>query len=451
MKKRLRVIGGVAAGPASASRARRIDPDLDIVIYEKGPFISYGACNEPYYIAGWIDDYRKFIARTPDEFKTKMNIMVKTDHEVKKIDPKAGKLTIFNNNDGTVFDDPYDKLIIATGTETIEISVPGTDLPGVFRMKEMSHAIAMKEYIESQKPEKVVTIGAGFIALEMAEAFKELGMENVVIHKGETPVGRLDDDISQIIIDEMRNQNIEFLTSVDLLGIKSSENRLIVQTSKGDIKADMVLIAIGVRPNVSIAEEAGIEIGKTGAIHVNERQETNITDIFAAGDCCEVINRVGNHYVNIPLGDISNRQGWVAGENAAGGDSTYPGVLGSAHFKFCNLEIGFTGLSAREADNLNIKTRSYITKAPSKAEAMPGASPITIKLLINEDTSELLGAQMAGNNGVAHRINTLATALYNKMTIDEIANIDFAYAPPFSPVIDPILRTARGAVKDLSK
>ncbi len=285
----------------------------------------------------------------------------------------------------------------------------------------------------------------------MAEAFKELGIKNTVLHKGETPVGRLDKDFAQIIIDEMKNQNIEFMSSIDFKGVRSSKNHLVIQTSKGDLKADMVLIAIGVRPNINIAKEAGIEIGETRAIHVNERQETNINDIYAAGDCCEVINRIGNHYVNIPLGDLSNKQGWVAGENAAGGDSTYPGVLGSAHFKFCNLEIGFTGLSTSEARQLNFKTISYMTKAPSKAEAMPGASPITIKLLLEEDTSRLLGAQMAGNNGVAHRINILATALYNKMTIDELANIDFAYAPPFSPVIDPILRTARGAVKELKK
>jgi NADPH-dependent 2,4-dienoyl-CoA reductase/sulfur reductase-like enzyme len=447
MTKRLRIIGGVAAGPASASRARRIDPNLDIVIYEKGPFISYGACNEPYYIAGWIDDYNKLIARTPDEFRKKMNIDVKTMHEVIKIDPSAKTLTVLNRKDGSTFTDSYDKLIIATGTVPIEIPVPGTDLPGVFRMKEITDAIAMKDYIKKNNPSRAVTVGAGFIALEMAEAFNEIGIKNTILHKGKMPVARLDEDMAQLLIDEMKNKKIDFMPEVDFLGIEQSGKNLIVKTSKGDLPADIVLIAVGVKPNITLAMEAGITTGKTGAIHVNKKQETNVPDIYAAGDCCEVINRIGGHYVNTPLGDVSNRQGWVAGENAAGGDITYPGVLGSAHFKFCGLEIGFTGLSAEEADRFNINIFSYSTKAPSKVESFPGSSPITIKLLLEYGSNRLLGAQMIGSNGVAHRINILAAALYNNMTVDEIADIDFAYAPPFSPVIDPILRAARGAVK----
>ncbi len=447
MTKRLRIIGGVAAGPASASRARRIDPDLDIVIYEKGPFISYGACNEPYYIAGWIDDYNKLIARTPDEFRKKLNIDVKTLHEVIKIDPSAKTLTVLSRKDGSTFTDNYDKLIIATGTTPIEIPVPGTDLPGVFRMKEITDAISMKEFIKKNSPSRAVTVGAGFIAFEMAEAFNEIGIKNTILHKGKMPVARLDEDMAGLLIEEMKNKKMDFMPEVDFLGIEQSGKNLIVKTTKGDLQSDLVLIAVGVKPCVNLAKDAGIEIGKTGAIHVNDKQETNINDIYAAGDCCEVINRVGGHYVNTPLGDVSNKQGWVAGENAAGGNITYPGVLGSAHFKFCGLEIGFTGLSEFEAVKLNLKTMSYSTKAPSKAEAFPGASPITIKLLIEEMTNRLLGAQMIGSNGVAHRINILAAALYNNMTVDEIADIDFAYAPPFSPVIDPVLRAARGAVK----
>lgn len=448
MGKRLRVIGGVAAGPASASRARRTDPDMDIVIYEKGPFISYGACNEPYFIAGWIDDYNKFIARTPEEFSKKMNIDVKTMHEVKKIDPASRTIEILNLKDGSSFKDIYDKLIIATGTSTIEIPVPGTDLPGVFRMKEITDAIAMKKYIADKKPKKAVTVGAGFIALEMAEAFKELGIENTLLHRGEFPVGRLDEDMAELIIEEIREQGMTFIPDIEFQGVEPGDKNLIVKTSKMDLDADIVLIAIGVRPNVDLAKNAGIEIGKTGAIHVNEKQETNIDDIYAAGDCCEVKNRIGGHYVNLPLGDLSNKQGWVAGENAAGGNITYPGVLGSAHFKFCNLEVGFTGLSAGEAEQFNIETLSYKTKALSKAEAIPGASPITTKLLMEAGTGRLIGAQMIGKNGAALRINILAAAIFNNMSVEEIADIDFAYAPPFSPVIDPVLRAARGAVKD---
>ncbi len=449
MKKHLRIIGGVAAGPASASRARRIDPDLDIVIYEKGPIISYGACNEPYYIAGWIDDYNKFIARTPEEFKKKMNIDVKTSHEVLKIDPSAKTLAVLDKKTGNTFTDNYDKLIIATGTNTIEIPVPGTDLPGVFRIKEITDAISMKEYIKKNNPARAVTVGAGFIALEMAEAFHEIGIKNTILHKGKMPVARLDEDMAQLLIDEMKNKKIDFMPEVDFSGIEQSGKSLLVKTSKGDLPADIVLIAVGVKPNVALAKDAGIIIGKTGAIHVTEKQETNIPDIYAAGDCCEVINRVGGHYVNTPLGDLSNKQGWVAGENAAGGNITYPGVLGSAHFKFCGLEVAFTGISAFEGEKLGIRAVSYSTKAPSKAEAFPGSAPITIKFLLDEGTGRLLGAQMIGANGAAQRINTLATAIYNNMTANEIADIDFAYAPPFSPVIDPILRAARGAVKGL--
>lgn len=445
--QKLIVVGGVAAGPAAASRARRVKKDMEIVVYERGPFNSYGACNEPYYIGGVIDDYNKFLARSPEEFKKNHNIDVMLEHEVINIDAGNKSILVKNLKSGEEFTDYYDKLILATGTETINLQVNGTDLHGVFRIKELTDMIAIKEYIDLRHPQKVVTLGAGFIALEMAEAFSNLGMENTIVLRSTMPMGRLDNDISQLILDEIRARDIEFMPGVDFKGISESGNGLSVQTSTGNLHADMVLVAVGVRPNVKLAKEAGISIGKTGAIVVDEKQCTSIEGIYAAGDCCEVIHRIGGNGVNIVLGDVSNKQGWVAGENAAGGDIIYPGVLGSAHFKFFDLEVAFTGLSEGEANKLGLDTVSYTTEGLSRVEAMPGSAPVLIKFLVEKVTGRLLGAQMIGRDGVANRINTLAMALYNGNTVKEIAEVDFAYAPPFSPVIDPILRAARGAEK----
>lgn len=303
----------------------------------------------------------------------------------------------------------------------------------------------IKNFIDENSPKKIVTIGAGFIALEMAEAFGNLGIKNTIIHRGDLPMRILGRDIAEMVLKELKETGTEFVPDASTKSFDlGSDGRVgSVVTDKGKFDSDMVLVSVGVLPKVDLAKDAGIEIGETGAIRVDERQLTSDPNIYAAGDCCEVRNRITNGGVNIALGDLANKQGWVAGENAAGGHAIYPGVLGSAHFKVFDLEVGFTGLSMSQAEREEIDAVCETVRGRSRPRLYPGSEEIIVHLVAERKTRRLIGAQIAGRDGAAHRINILAAALCGGLTIDEVVDIDLAYAPPFSPAIDPILTAAR--------
>lgn len=444
---RILVIGGGAAGPAAASQARRRAPDAEISIFEKGSLISYGACEEPYYIADVIKDYRNLLARTPEEFKAKQNIEVKTGHRVEEIRPAEKKIVV-RPQGGEAFMAAYDRLIYCAGARSRRLGLPGEDLPGVFFLKELTDAIAIKEFIRTQAPMEVVTIGAGFIALEMAETFHNLKIKNTIIELAPAAGGRLEPEISARIAAEFASRGIAFYPDTKPQAItRQPGGGLAVDTSRGSFAADLVLISVGVQPNNELAQAAGIAVGAGGAIRVDARQATNVPDIFAAGDGVEARHRVGGHQVSYSMGDVANKQGWVAGENAAGGNMVFPGVLGSGAVKFFDWEIAMTGLAPLDAEHLGFACFSYRSESPSRVPVMPGSRPIYIKLCAEKKTGRLLGAQMIGKDGVALRINTLACALQQQMTLAQIVDLDLAYSPPFSPVIDPILRAANGAMR----
>jgi NADPH-dependent 2,4-dienoyl-CoA reductase/sulfur reductase-like enzyme len=297
----------------------------------------------------------------------------------------------------------------------------------------------------------VAILGGGFIALEMCEAFLLRNIETFVFCRRDLPTGNLEREISERILQELQENGIHFLAHHEPAAFKMNSNgeAISFETNKAEYPVDMVLMAIGVIPNVEIAREAGVELGKTGAIRTDTAQQTNLTDIYTAGDCCEVFNLVSQDWVYTPLGDIANKQGRVAGENAAGGKATSSGVVGSAAFKVFELEVAFTGLGTQVARQYGFDVDSQIIEAESKVGYMPGAKRILIKLIFDRKNGRLLGAQMAGKEGVARRINALAVALHQKMTIDEISRLDFAYAPPFSAPFDPILIAAEQAAKKL--
>jgi NADPH-dependent 2,4-dienoyl-CoA reductase/sulfur reductase-like enzyme len=368
------------------------------------------------------------------------------------IDPGAKKLRGRDLEGGKETLEPYDRLIIASGAKPRPLDLPGSNLSNIFRLKFLEEAIRLKKFLDTEKPARAVSIGAGFIALEMAEAFQARGIANTILHNDVLPGGRLEPELQELIARELQSQGVEFFPRVEARAFREAPRGRAAEllTGQGVFTGNLFLISTGVVPEVKLAEDAGVTLGPTGAIAVNERQETNLPGVFAAGDCCEVRHRISGRPVYLPLGDVANKQGWVAGENAAGGKVTYPGVLGSAQFKCFDLEIGQTGLGVKEAESLGFSVFAPVIEDSSRTRIYPGNRPILVKLIIDRKSHVLLGAQIAGKDGAALRINTLAVAVYKKMTVEELAELDFAYAPPFSPAIDPILVAARAAEKELA-
>jgi NADPH-dependent 2,4-dienoyl-CoA reductase/sulfur reductase-like enzyme len=381
------------------------------------------------------------------------NIDVKTEHRVTQIDSKAKTIEVVNLAQSETQWLSYDKLIIAPGARSRRLNIPGNETKNIFTLKDLQDGLRIKNYIDEKRPNQVAILGGGFISLEMCEAFRLRNMDTFVFCRRDLPAGNLEREISEWILRELQENGIHFLTNHEPVAFHANSNGEVtsLETTKGHYPADMVLMAIGVIPNVEIARDAGVELGKTGAIRTDFSQMTSLADIYAAGDCCEVFNLVSQNWVHTPLGDIANKQGRVAGENAAGGKATFHGVVGSAAFKVFELEVAFTGLGTEAARRYGFDVDSQIIEAESKVGYMPGAKRILIKLIFDRKNGRLLGAQMAGKEGVARRINALAVALHQRMTIDEISRLDFAYAPPFSAPFDPILIAAEQATKKMQR
>jgi NADPH-dependent 2,4-dienoyl-CoA reductase/sulfur reductase-like enzyme len=379
------------------------------------------------------------------------DIEVKTEHRVTKIDPQEKKVEVVNLSKSETQWFPYDKLIVATGARSRRLNLPGSNAKNVFTLKDLQDGILIRNYIDEKRPKRVAVLGGGFIALEMAEAFRLRDLETFIFCRREMPAGNLEREISEKILKELQENGVHFLIHQELAGLKTNgkDEVTILETHQASYRVDMVLMAVGVIPNVELAKEAGVELGKTGAIRTDFSQRTNLTDIFTAGDCCEAFNLISQDWVHTPLGDIANKQGRVAGENAAGRKALFHGVVGSAAFKVFELEVAFTGLGMEAARKYGFDVDSQVIVAESKVGYMPGAKRLIVKLIFERKSGRLLGAQMAGKEGVARRINALAVALHQKMAIDEIARLDFAYAPPFSGTLDPILIAAEQAAKKM--
>ena len=391
------------------------------------------------------------MVRTPQQFKEMQDIEVKTEHRVTKIDPQEKKVEVVNLSKSETQWFPYDKLIVATGARSRRLNIFGSHAKNIFTLKDLQDGIRIKNYVDEKRPKRVAILGAGYISLEMCEAFRLRGLETFVFYRRELPAGNLEREISERILEELQENGVHFLPSHEPVAFQLNSNGEVssLETTEGSYPIDTVFMALGVIPNVEIAKEAGVELGKTGAIKTDLSQRTNLTDIFTAGDCCEVFNLVSQDWTYTPLGDIANKQGRVAGDNAAGRRAVFSGVVGSAAFKVFELEVAFTGLGMEAAQKYGFDVDSQVIEAESKVGYMPGAKRLIIKLIFERKSGRLLGAQMVGKEGIARRINALAVALHQKMAIDEIARLDFAYAPPFSGTLDPILIAAEQAAKKI--
>lgn len=452
VSKKLVVVGGVAAGTSAASRARRVDPKMEIILFEKGPYVSYGACDEPYYIGGVVESWERLLVRAPEQFEKKQNIRVRLNCEVTRIDPETRTVEVIDHARGKTETHDWDALVIATGGKPSIYDLPGANAPNVFQLKFLDQARGIKKFIDTGKPKRAVTIGAGFIALEMAEALAANGISGTILHRRRGPGGRTEPEVAERIMDTLERNGVHYVSDCRVESFLPDEHGRVraVRTSKGDFDTDMVLVAVGVTPEVDLAVKAGVELGPTGAIATDERQQTSVPGIFAAGDCCETMNRITGEAMFTPLGDIANKQGWTAGENAAGGDARYRGSLGSMQFKCFELEVGMTGLSSAEAA-ARYDAHSTVIEHRSRAHAQPLGVQVLVKLVADGKTGRLLGGQLAAEEGAALRINSLAVAIHAGLTIEDLSGVDFAYAPPFSPVIDPILVAARVMTKQMGR
>ena len=389
--------------------------------------------------------------RSPEEFKEKQGIDVYLRHRVNRLDALAKQVEVEDLEKGEKEVLDFEKAVLAPGARSRRLGIPAEEAANSFTLKDLGDAIRLKQYIDSRRPTRVGIIGSGYIALEMAEAFRERGLETTIFYRGTRPVSHLEPEIGERVLEELEDNDVRFLPEQQPVAFhtKGGEEIVELETSKGRYPVDLVLSALGVVPNAEIAGEAGLRLGKTGAIWTDAWQKTDHPDIYAAGDCCEVHHQVLEDAVYMPLGDVANKQGRVAGENAAGGEATFDGVIGSTCFQVFSLEVAVTGLTEKTARDKGLDVAVQKVEASSKVHYMPGAKPLLLKIVFERPSGRLLGGHMVGREGVARRINTLAVAVQSRMTVEALSRMDFAYAPQFSAPFDPILIAAEQALKKL--
>jgi len=388
----------------------------------------------PYYIGDVIQDEKRMIARTPEQFE-KTGVHVKLNTRVDEIDTEKGVVRLSNNE--TM---PYDTLVMGTGSDVFLPDIQGLDLKGVFKLKNLRDAIRIKAYIKEESCRKAIILGAGFIAMEMSETFRTLGLETKIVYRGALPVKKWSPEFSEMILEEINDNQVCFIPHRTPVAIEKggAESPLRLITNDGEMEADIILCALGVRPNIKLAEEIGLQLGKTGAIKVNFSQQTSCKEVYAVGDCCEVFHRVSMDWTYMPLGDVANKQGRVAGHNIGNHPMTFPGIVGAQSFKIFGLEVAATGIDEREAAVHNYHPVSTVISGSPVARSMNRGQKLALMLIADKYSGKLLGAQAVGHGGAVSRINTLSACLWSGMDLDEIGYIDLAYYPLFGGAWDPI-------------
>jgi NADPH-dependent 2,4-dienoyl-CoA reductase/sulfur reductase-like enzyme len=445
---RLVVIGGDAGGMAAASQARRRRPDLEIVALEQGRWTSYSACGIPYLIGGEVLGIERLVARAPKQFRDEFRIDVRLRHEAVAIDTTTQQVEVRDHeHGGRTYTLGYDDLHIGTGAVPMRPDLPGIDGPNVHGVQNLEDADRLLAAVTTQHPARVVVVGGGYIGLEMAEAFLNRGAEVTVVTATPQPMSTLDEDMGALVADAMRKHGI---TVHGNERVDAFEPDAVHTTSGETLPADLVILGTGVAPNTALAVDAGIATGHRGAIRVDRRQRSLSTpNVWAAGDCCESFHRVTGQFVHVALGTVANKQGRVAGINLGGGYATFPGVVGTAITKLCAMEVARTGVTEKEAIAAGFEYVAVTIDSTTKAGYYPGAQPMKVKLLAERQSGRVLGAQIVGNEGSAKRIDVIATAITAGMTAEDMTALDLAYAPPFSPVWDPVLIAARKATEAL--
>ncbi len=444
MGERLLVIGGDAAGMAAAAQARRRAPTLEIVALEKGRWTSYSACGIPYLASGSVHEIDDLVVRTPEDFRA-VHIDVRTRHEVVGLDLDARRAEVHNLAHDRTFQLGFDMLHIATGSRPRRPDLPGADLPHVHGVQTLDDAASLLADAGKRRPKRVTVIGSGYVGLELAEAFVVRGAVVTVMDSRPEVMGSLDPDMGALVARALRDRGIDVRVGVRAESITETQ----VRTAAGDIASDLVILGLGVEPNSGIGSEAGLRTGVRRALDVDRQQRTSADGVWAAGDCCQTIDAVSGHPAYVALGTVANKQGRVAGINISGGYATFPGVLGTAVTRVCQTEIGRTGLTEQEAKRAGFSAVSSRIVSTTAAGYMPEAQPITVKVVAERGSGRLLGAQIVGGHGSAKRVDVVAAALSGHLTVEDLVGLDLGYAPPFSPVWDPLQVAARAVLPQL--
>ncbi len=438
---KLVIIGSVAAGTSVAAKARRNNEDAQITIYDRDYDISYSGCGIPYYVGGEVESRDDLTPRDAAFFKKRYQLDVLTRHNVTAIDKDAQTLTVENLETGETFTDTYDRLVLATGASSIIPPIPGVDSDNVFPIRNIQNAEATRNFVDATNPKHATIIGAGFIGLEMAEQLKLRGVDVTVIERIPQVMPPLDKDMACRVEEHLEKNGIELLlgeTVTELVGDGHVE-RVVTESGK-TIDTDLVILSVGVRPNTELAKSIGVTIGETGAIAINERMETNVDNVYAAGDVAESFSLVTGKPIWRPLGSTANKMGRALGDLLTGGDLEHRGILGTGIFKVFGLAVAQTGLSEREARELGYDVEVLHNTKPDKPAYM-GGKDLTIKAIGDRATRQLLGVQIVGFEGVDKRIDVFVTAMTFKAKVDDLFHLDLAYAPPFSTTKDPVMYT----------
>ncbi|CAN5670655.1 FAD-dependent oxidoreductase [soil metagenome] len=438
---RLVIIGGVAAGTKAAARARRVDPEAEITLYQEEPQISISECGLPYFLSGTVDHRDNLVARTPEDFAEK-DVEVLTRHRVEKMDHENKKLTVRNLKTDGQFEDDYDRLIITTGAQAVVPPIPGADLDGVFELRFLTDADEMLRYIQKYSPKKAAIVGGGYIGLELAENLYSSGMEVSMVEAADQVAIAYGKEVADRVCEHLTEKGIKLYAGNEVEEFTGGDRVQTIKFGDKELEVDLVVLGVGIKPRVDLAEDAGVEIGSTGAIRVDKHMKTNLPDVWADGDCAETTNLASGEPTWVPLGDTANQMGRVAGTNAAGEDTLeFPGVLGTGIFKVFDLGVGKTGLSEKEAKDAGFDAVSAGVESPDRAGYYPGLDKVFLKLIADKDSGRLLGAESVGS-GADKLIDVCATAIWGKLRIPDLVNIDLAYAPPFSPTLSPVIQAA---------
>ncbi|HEX6576773.1 MAG TPA: FAD-dependent oxidoreductase [Jiangellaceae bacterium] len=455
MTEHVVVIGADAAGMSAASQAMRTAKmngrTLEIVAVDRGHWTSYSACGIPYWVAGTVDGPDALVARTPAQHRAN-GIDVRLRTEALHLDLENRSVGYVDRRTSTEGMLEFDQVVIATGARPIRPDVPGVDATGVHGVQTLDDGAALLQRLKARRPRRAVIVGAGYIGIEMAEAMVERGLAVTVVDRAAEPMPALDPDLGRQVHKAMEAMGIgvETGTPVDAFEVGGDGAVRGVVAGGRTHPADIVVLGLGVEPSTGLAEEAGLALGESGGLRVDDRMQVPGHDaVWAAGDCVESHDRITQAWTYAPLGTHANKQGRVLGTNLAGGDATFPGVVRTAISKVCNLEVARAGLGEADARAAGLRCVTATIESTTRAGYFPGKEPMTIKLIAEDPSGRLLGAQVVGRTGSAKRIDALAIALWNGMTVSDLAMVDLAYAPPFSPVWDPVLIAARTAADDL--
>jgi len=397
-----------------------------------------------------VDDAEKLIARTPETFKEKQNIDARILHEVREIDLKQRRLRVKKTDTGQTTWEPFEQLLVSTGSIPIRPDVPGIDAKGIYGVNTLQSGLNVRRVVDEQQPQKAVIIGGGYIGLEMAEALIMRKLEVSLVERSEQVMNTLDPDMGELVSEALMKVGVKLYRNESLTAFETDNGSVqAVVTDQRTLPTDLVILGMGVQPNTGLAQDAGIPLGVKGAIKVNDLMQTEIEGIWAAGDCAECYHLMRRQPFHIALGTVANKMGRVAGINIGGGYATFPGIVGTAVSKICDVEVARTGLQEKEVQDLGLQYVTGKIESSTRAGYYPDSGRIHVKLLAEKGTGRLLGGQIVGKEGAAKRIDVLATALHAELTLDAMINLDLSYAPPYSPVWDPIIIAARVAVKKL--